>query len=109
MRFLLSLVLCLLLLIPSRAQAHVPTPLELTTEIPAHRLTLGPELSVGFIHYGGKTTSGATLGVRLDFPWRENFELYAGAGIGIGALLLNEEPVKAVASVREHAGMCMTF
>lgn len=96
-------------LVPSRAEAHVPTPVELVTKIPEHRLTLGPELSAGFLYYGGKTTSGVTLGVRLDIPWRDHFELYAGAGIGVGALLLHEEPVKAVASLRVHGGVSMIF
>lgn len=105
----LAALSCLLSLVPSRAEAHVPTPVELVTKIPEHRLTLGPEVSVGFLHYGGQTSSGVMLGARLDIPWREHFELYAGAGIGVGALLLRDAPAKAIASLRVHGGISMIF
>jgi hypothetical protein len=93
----------------SRAEAHVPDPVELITKIPEHRLTLGPEVSVGFLHYKGITSSGATIGARLDVPWRDHFGLYLGAGIGIGALFMKEERVKAAASLKVHGGVSMIF
>lgn len=95
--------------VSSRAEAHVPTPPELVTKISERRLTLGPEVSVGFLYYWGRTTAGMTVGARLDVPWREHFELYVGGGIGVGALLVKEERARAAASVRVHGGISMIF
>ena len=74
-------------------------------------MTLGPELSVGFLHYKEKTTAGSIIGVRMNIPWREHVELYLGAGLGTGALLHSRDVRKrsAILSVKVHGGVSMIF